>query len=238
MKINNGFSGLALLFLTVTTLNASELKPVDQSGPSSNIAWDVPQLNFVKGGDSARGKDLNKKMMCASCHGEKGIGTASNWPSIAGQNANYTYKMLIDYRDKKRSGTATSHLMEKLAKQMTEQEMADVSAYYAGLPLPPAARLKIATKDEVDKILPLLTKGDGKRLLAPCLSCHGTKAEGKRMDIPSLAGQRAEYFRKTMKEFKSGVRHNDIYARMRHISKALTDSEIDALARYFAEQKD
>lgn len=236
--IKNVFTGLVLCTLAASNVFASGPQPTEQSGPSSNVAWDMPQINFVRGGDPERGKELNKKMMCASCHGENGIATADNWPSIAGQKATYTYKMLIDYRDKKRAGTATSNLMVKLAKEMTEQEMADVSAYYASFSLPTATRPKVATKEEVDSILPLLTKGDGKRLLPPCLSCHGTNAEGNIMDIPSLAGQRAEYFRKTMKEFKSGARHNDIYARMRHISKALTDIEINALAQYFAEMQE
>lgn len=231
------FTGLFIAFVG-STAYSSDLKPIEHSGPSSNVAWDIPQLNFVKNGDPVKGEMLNKEMMCASCHGEKGIGTASNWPSIAGQKANYTYKMLIDYRDEKRSGTVTSHLMVKLAKEMTEQEMADISAYYASFPLPEAIHPKIATKEQVEKILPLLTKGDGKRLLPPCLSCHGTNAEGNKMDIPSLAGQNAEYFRKTMNEYKTGVRRNDVYARMRYISKVLTDDEIDALAQYFAEMKD
>ena len=237
MIIKKAFIGLGLSVLTVNSLHASGPKLIGHSGPSSNVAWDMPQINFVRGGDPERGKGLNKKMMCASCHGENGTATAENWPSIAGQKATYTYKMLIDYRDEKRAGTATSNLMVKLTKEMTEQEIADVSAYYASFPLPPATRPKVATKAEVDKILPLLTKGDGKRLLPPCLSCHGSNAEGNIMDIPSLAGQRAEYFRKTMKEFQSGARHNDIYARMRYISKELTDIEINALAQYFAEMQ-
>ncbi len=233
----NIFTGLALYVIAVSNVYASGPKPTEPSGPSSNVAWDMPQIKFVRGGGPSRGKELNKKLACASCHGEKGAATADNWPSIAGQKATYTYKMLIDYRDEKRAGTVTSNLMVKLAKQMTEQEMADISAYYASFSLPPATRPKVASKEEVEKILPLLTRGDGKRLLAPCLSCHGTNAEGNIMDIPALAGQRAEYFRKTMKEFKTGARHNDVYARMRYISKALTDNEINALAQYFAEMK-
>ena len=238
MIVIKAFTSLGLLPLFLSSLEASEPIPVKHSGPSSNIAWDMPQINFVRGGDPERGKEINKKMACESCHGEKGTATADNWPSIAGQKATYTFKMLIDYRDKKRAGTATSNLMVKLAKEMTEQEMADVSAYYASFSLPPATHPKVATKAEVDTILPLLTKGDGSRLLPPCLSCHGKNAEGSIMDIPSLAGQRAEYFRKTMKEFQSGARHNDIYARMRYISKALTDIEINALAQYFAEMQE
>ena len=236
MKIlNKTLIGLTLLgFATGFALASGD--PVKQrSGPSSNIAWDVPQIMFVKGGDPVRGKELNTSMMCGACHGKEGIAAARNWPSMAGQKANYTYKMLIDYRDEKRVDTETSSLMVKLAQQMSEQDMADIAVYYESFPSPPATPSKLATKEEVEKIIPLLTRGDGKRMIPPCFLCHEPGSKGTERDIPALAGQRAEYFRKTMLEFKSGARHNDIYARMRFISEVLTDDEINALAQYYAE---
>ena len=227
--------GLALFGFSTGIALASGDRVKERSGPSSNIAWDVPQILFVENGDPVRGKEINTQMMCSACHGAEGIAGARNWPSMAGQKANYTYKMLIDYRDEKRVDTETSSLMVKLAKEMSEQDMADVSAYYASFSLPPATHPKLATEEEVKKILPLLTKGDGKRMIPPCFLCHGADADGNERDIPSLSGQRAEYFRKTMNEYKNGKRHNDIYARMRYISAVLTDDEINALAQYFAE---
>ncbi|CAA6809330.1 MAG: Cytochrome c4 [uncultured Thiotrichaceae bacterium] len=227
--------GLALSGLVAGSVFASENNANKHSGPSSNIAWDVPQILFVKNGDPERGKQINTEMMCSACHGKEGIATAKNWPNMAGQKANYTYKMLIDYRDEKRVGTETATLMVRLAKTMTEQQMADIAVYYESLPLPPPSAAKLATKEEVESILPLLTEGDGKRMLPPCLLCHEKGAKGVERDTPALEGQRAEYFRKTMQEYKDGTRHNDIYARMRHIAKVLTDEEINAMAQYFAE---
>ncbi len=226
-----GFGALAGIAL------AGDERVKEHTGPSSNIAWDVPQLLFVLGGDPERGKELNTKMMCYTCHGKEGVSAARNWPSIAGQKANYTYKMLIDYRDEKRVDTETSSLMVKLAKTMSEQDMADIAAYYASFPLPPATRPKLASKEAVQKIIPLLTDGDGKRMLPPCFLCHESGRSGDGRDTPAILGQRAEYFRKTMQEYKNGSRHNDIYARMRHISAALSNEEIDALAQYFAQMK-
>ncbi len=237
MKVfNKTLIGLALFgFLTGIGLASDDNGIKKHSGPSSNIAWDVPQILFVKGGDPERGKKLNNKMMCMTCHGEKGISNARNWPNMAGQKANYTYKMLIDYRDEKRVDTETSSLMVSLAKKMSKQDMADIAVYYASFSLPPASHPKLASKEEVQKIQPLLTDGDGKRMLPPCLLCHELHGKGDGRDTPVLVGQRAEYFRKAMIEFKKGTRHNDIYSRMRFISAALTDNEINALAQYFAE---
>ncbi len=227
---------LALFGFSTGMALASEDRVKERSGPSSNIAWDVPQILFVQGGDAERGKALNSKMMCSACHGEEGVAAARNWPSMAGQKANYTYKMLIDYRDEKRVDTQTSSLMVKLAQQMSEQDMADIAVYYESFPLPPATRPKLASKEEVQKIMPLLKKGDGKRMIPPCFLCHESGGKSSERDIPAILGQRAEYFRKTMNEYKDGTRHNDIYARMRFISAVLSDDEINALAQYFAQK--
>jgi cytochrome c553 len=52
--------------------------------------------------------------------------------------------------------------------------------------------------------------------------------------VPALRGQTREYFVKTMRDYRAGQRTNDVYAVMREIARNLTDSEIDALADYYA----
>ncbi|MEE9355711.1 MAG: c-type cytochrome [Methylococcaceae bacterium] len=74
-------------------------------------------------------------------------------------------------------------------------------------------------------------------MLPPCSVCHGTEGEGEKMDIPALAGQQVEYLEKTLKAYKRGDRHNDIYSRMRLIAKQLTDEEIKDLAQYYQSLK-
>ena len=53
------------------------------------------------------------------------------------------------------------------------------------------------------------------------------------MDTPALAGHQAEYFVQTLKAYKSDERHNDIYSRMRLISKQLSEQEIQELSEYY-----
>jgi len=227
--------GLMLSATACSTVFAAESIPAQDSSISSNMAWTIQNIRFVDKGNAAKGEKLNKKMMCSVCHGDKGISTARNWPNLAGQNAHYIYKMLIDYRDHKRVDAASSSIMVKLANQLTEQQMADLSQYYASFPLPKAIPAKLATPQQVKQIMPLLDHGDGKRMIPPCLSCHSISSKIDLQDIPELAGQQAVYFRNTMQEYKSGARHDDIYSRMRDISKTLTDTEINALAQYFSE---
>ncbi|WP_038126717.1 c-type cytochrome [Thiomicrorhabdus sp. Milos-T2] len=228
------FLTTALLF-SATFAYGSEKTADSSQGPSSNVAWDIEQIRFVRNGDPKKGAELNKTMLCMTCHGEKGFSTGRNWPHLAGQQANYTFKMLKDYKDEKRVETTSSSVMVSLSKKLSDQDMADLSQYYASFPLPSSPKVENFASAEMQKnIKNLLERGDGKRMIAPCLSCHGWKAEGGKTDMPALAGQHPSYFRKTMEDYRSGKRHNDIYGRMRYISEALTNEEINAMAQYFA----
>jgi cytochrome c553 len=55
--------------------------------------------------------------------------------------------------------------------------------------------------------------------------------------IPALAGQQADYFARTLLDYKNGQRHNDIYSRMRLIAQQLSDEEIKELAQYYQQLK-
>ncbi|MGR9086808.1 MAG: c-type cytochrome [Gammaproteobacteria bacterium] len=194
-----------------------------QAGPSSTVAWTPALLDFVKKGDGGRGKELSSS--CAGCHGEQGVSPMPNIPSLAGQLATYTYKQLQDYK----TGSRAHDMMTPIAAGLSGQEMADLAVWFAGLPAPKnqpgKETLKIAEQ--------LVSKGDGKRVVPSCFVCHGKNGEGEKMDIPALAGQRADYFAETLNAYKSGARHNDIYSRMRLISQQLSEDEIRELAQYY-----
>ena len=83
----------------------------------------------------------------------------------------------------------------------------------------------------------MVEQGDGKRILPPCFVCHGGKGQGEKQDIPALAGQQADYFARTLLEYKNGQRHNDIYSRMRLIAQQLSEEEIKELAQYYQQLK-
>jgi len=229
-----------------------------QQGPSSNVAWTADMVEFVAKGDKNRGAQLNADLFCASCHGNAGVAPSANWPSLAGQRAEYTFKMLKDYKEGKRKGSHAAEIMTAEGQLVTDQDMADLAQFYASFELPTLideskyAELVQATRAATDPFptlpgggitfdktasklaVPLVTRGDGKRLLAPCQSCHVSNGEGQATDTPALAGQSPEYFIKTMQDYKTGARHNDVYSRMRLIAKVLTDEEIVQLAHYYA----
>lgn len=204
--------------------------------PASKIAWTPDTLNWVKKGNAEKGKVLAES--CQSCHGAKGEGMPAEdqdgdiipaIPALAGQIATYTYKQLRDYFNDSRSNGS----MSGIAKGLSEQDAADVSAWFASLPMP---QQKTAGKNTA-KAENMVSQGDGKRILPPCSVCHGSEGQGEKMDIPALAGQHADYLARTLSDYKSGGRHNDIYSRMRLIAQQLSDAEIKELAEYYQNLK-
>ena len=79
----------------------------------------------------------------------------------------------------------------------------------------------------------LVERGDVKRGIPACVSCHSISAGGP-IETPTLAGQRAEYISAQLSNYKSGDRQNDIYHRMRSIAGKLRDEEIANLAQYYS----
>lgn len=196
------------------------------AAPSSNVAWTVESVKLVKGGDAAKGEQLAAS--CAGCHGATGVAdTNPMWPSMAGQDALSTYKQLVDFKD----GTRSSPMMQGMVMALSDQDMADLSVFYASKPLPPA-------KGEANATPELVSRGHGERLIPACNSCHGYKGKGnvRSYGMPVLAGQNAEYLKQTLGAYKSGARSNDVYSVMRAIAKELTDEEITDLSAYYAAQ--
>jgi cytochrome c553 len=195
--------------------------------PSSQVAWTDQQLNFVKAGDPNKGENLAK--MCSGCHGDKGISASANYPSLAGQSPTYLYKQLLDYKN----GQRQSPMMNGIAKNLSEQDVADLAAWFGKQS--PAFKSRSPMVYALAETL--VKDGSNDRILPPCEVCHGRDGEGQVMDIPALSGQNAAYLSTTLQAFKSGERHNDIYRRMRLIAESLTDKEIEELGFYYQNVK-
>ncbi|MEW6764456.1 MAG: c-type cytochrome [Pseudomonadota bacterium] len=198
------------------------------AAPAWTSATLAQALQTMPKGDAVRGKQLHGDNFCASCHGEAGEATTMNWPSLAGQRAEYTYKMLLDYKTERRSEDARGHLMVTAVHTLSEQDMADLAAFYAAQPLP-------AMNGGNDVAEKLVRKGDPTRLVTPCAACHGLHGQGGVNETPALAGMTPEYFVRTMQLYRDGSRSSDAAKAMRAFAEPLTDAEIEALASYYAE---
>ncbi len=78
--------------------------------------------------DAAAGK--NRAMMaCAVCHGQQGLSTIPNAPHLAGQPKIYLVEQLRNYR----SGKRQHEVMSVIAKPLTDEDIQNVSDWYASL---------------------------------------------------------------------------------------------------------
>jgi len=77
-------------------------------------------------GDPVAGKP--KAAKCGSCHGKNGEGKKDN-PPLAGMAEAEHVKALQDYQ----SGAREHKAMQRFAKKLSDQDMADIAAYFASL---------------------------------------------------------------------------------------------------------
>ena len=77
------------------------------------------------GGDPVAGEAVAGR--CQACHGSDGNSPSPLFPHLAGQYEDYLLKTLEDYR----SGAREDPVMRSFAEQLSEEEMADVAAFYA-----------------------------------------------------------------------------------------------------------
>ena len=78
-------------------------------------------------GDAAAGK--NKAATCSACHGAEGVSANPMWPNLAGQKEMYLAKQMKDFRD----GNRNDPVMAPMAKGLSDEDIANLAAYYAGL---------------------------------------------------------------------------------------------------------
>ena len=70
---------------------------------------------------------------CASCHGAAGNGIPVQYPRIAGQHQDYTIAQLTQFRSTKADARKNSTEMHTIAARMSDDEIAAVADYIAGL---------------------------------------------------------------------------------------------------------
>jgi cytochrome c553 len=85
-------------------------------------------------GDPGRGKELAAP--CVTCHGSDGIALMKSYPNLAGQNSEYMESAIKAYRDGERTGVNAAQMIP-MAKQLNDQQIADLAAYFASLPPKP-----------------------------------------------------------------------------------------------------
>ena len=180
----------------------------------------------VQPGDAKAGQA--KAAVCGACHGPDGNSMAPNFPKLAGQGERYLTKQLHDIK----SGKRTVLEMTGLLTNLSDQDLADISAYFASQKgSVGAADPKVVARGEA-----LFRGGDLAKGLPSCTGCHSPNGAGNAAaGFPHLGGQHAQYVAKQLTDFRKeeGGRNNDGDTKtMQTIAKKLSDEDIAAVSSY------
>jgi cytochrome c553 len=179
--------------------------------------------------DAAAGE--KKIAMCIGCHGipryQASFPEVHKVPMISGQNAAYIVAALNAYK----KGDRRHPTMHAIAVSLSEQDMADIGAYYeqhgrAALKTVASASAPAPSPE----VAALLTRG-------ACISCHGADYN-KPIDgsYPKLAGQHGDYLYVALKSYQTTGnpkvgRNNAI---MGGVAGQFKHAELKAIAQYLA----
>ncbi|MGB0848543.1 MAG: c-type cytochrome [Thiolinea sp.] len=189
----------------------------------------VTQASELKG-DPAAGKA--KSATCVACHGADGNSTNPEWPKLAGQSESYLLKQLMNFKAEKGSSNARSNAsMAPMVAGLSDQDMADLSAYFASQEISPGA----ADQAMVELGRHIYKGGNNSSGVTACAACHGPNGAGNpAAKFPALAGQHAVYTEMQLQAFSKGTRANDPAQMMRDIAAKMTDAEMTAVSEYIA----
>lgn len=217
--------------------------------------FDLRRITPVSG-DPARGQSRSE--VCTACHGQDGISIVPIYPDIAGQRADYMYWQLVKFKD---PGFGES-VMSAIVSELSDQDMRDLAAYYAGLPAagaPVAPSQEAGAEPEAEPAPPLdpelLAQGEALYLhgdpaagIPPCQACHGADARGHSGALevddagytpyaayPSLRGQREAYLVTRLAEYRQG-KHDSLTTGlvMHGAAEHLDQASVDALAAWLS----
>jgi cytochrome c553 len=160
--------------------------------------------------------------VCAGCHGDNGVSSMENTPSLAGHPALYTQIQLFLFRE----GQRVNEAMNAVTQGMSDDRLTALAEHYSKLPpLPPTG----APDPALD--------ARGREIAAShrCGTCHLPDYAG-RDQMPRIAGQREDYLLKALRDYKGGARAGD-GAQMAEVVYGLGDDDLKAVAHHIAHFK-
>ena len=174
--------------------------------------------------DLAKGGAISTQV-CAACHTADGSRGAPANPIIAGQHAEYLVKQLTEFKNGKRKNP----VMQGMAAPLSEDDIRNVSAFYASKTAKPGFAKNKATVALGEKIY---RGGVAERNIPACAACHGPAGSGMPAQYPRVGGQHGDYIEAQMLAFRTGARGNN--AVMTGVVARMNDKEIKAVSDYIA----
>ena len=161
-------------------------------------------------GDPAEGRKLAGQ--CRTCHGLDGFARLPIAPHIGGEPASYIAAQLTAFLE----GTREHEMMSVVAKSLTDDQIADLAAWYASHTA--TATLTVDPADAPEA----------------CVACHGADGIALFEDAPNLAGETNIYIDTQLKAFRQGKREHEV---MSVIAAEMTDAQIREVADWYGAVK-
>ncbi len=176
-------------------------------------------------GDPQAGKD--KALACGACHGPSGVSMSADFPHLAGQGERYLIKQIQDIK----SGARSVPLMTGQTDNLSEQDIADIAAYFASQKAPAPGSVSAEQKALGEAIY---RGGIAAKGVPACIACHAPTGQGNELaGFPVVAAQHQKYLAQQLVMFREGERTNDGDSKiMRAIAEKLSNKEIQAVSSY------
>ena len=122
------------LVIALTAYRAGERSHLTMHSQASTLS-DQDMLDIaayfsgkpLKPGNAPVGKAPDAAQVCVACHGPDGVGITPQYPSLAGQHADYIERALHDYK----KGGRKNPIMGTFAGQVKDEDVKVLAEYYA-----------------------------------------------------------------------------------------------------------
>lgn len=169
---------------------------------------------------------------CDQCHGNDGVSTENDVPTIAGMSAFVLEDYLLTYQDEGRPCHETEYRSDdterpatsmcEIAAELSEDEIAAIAEHYAGKPFVPAKQPFDAAKATAGASI---HKRD-------CEKCHTENGSNPDDDAGLMAGQWMPYLQQVFEDYSSGEREM-VEKKMQEKFDPLSDEEKEALIHFY-----
>jgi cytochrome c553 len=187
----------------------------------------VAALGWTSSALAAGSKEAGqaKAATCSACHGMDGNSVNPEWPNLAGQGEVYIVRQLKAFH----AGQRQNALMSPMAAILSDQDMADLAAYFSSQ----TVRGGEADPSKFKAGQRVYRSGKVNEQVMACAGCHGPDGRGNApAGFPAVHGQHATYVAAQLRAYKSGARTTDPNQMMRTVAASLSEDEIDAVASY------
>jgi cytochrome c553 len=188
---------------------------------AGSAALAQPLMPLTQTGDAARGETL--AYTCTGCHGvDSAVNAYPNYhvPKLGGQNADYLEIALQGYRN----GSRAHPTMHGQGSQLSDQDIADVAAYFASIEGEAATGIHAAGSEAI---------AAGQEKSTTCQACHGATGIAGAPQWPHLAGQHHSYLVEAIGQYRRGERTDMV---MSPLVSQLDEEAIEQIAAFYASQ--